>query len=642
MKKIKNKTFLKYKFLSSLKANEDNTLAGLIVTEIKKRSNRYLKNLFLFNGEHLELFKKDVGSFCFDGNTVVILDKEGVYSKIDLITKEVVDTFKLNIAGDIVSLGNGRYLISAESDLYHPDLHCYSKKQLSNYQEELKENEAYQVMDEYPFYFNGAGYINKKRNSLYVYDHNTKITERINTITIDVEGYDLCGNEIMYYGVDYDAVKGKTSRVYVYNFTKKNETVIYDKEDLMVHRIFYKDNKHYVAGTKGLRYGFMENPIFYEIKNGDLVEYLDFDTTLYNSVLSDCRYGAGNSYLNYNGEPYFLVPKGQKTAVYKLGKKMEVIHKNHESIDGFTFVNGKLVTFGFYDSKLQEIYYHLEDEVVQVSEFNEHIKKDYYVAEPIKHSIAVANTTVDGFVLLPYNYDETKKYPMILNIHGGPKMAYGDLFFNEMQIWASMGYIVAYCNPRGSDGKGNEFMDLRKGIASIAYQDLMQFTDSVIETYAAVDTTRLVVAGGSYGGYMTNYIIGQTNRFNCAISQRSISNWISMTTASDYGIDHPIEMEYEDIYNANEEMWDASPLKYANNAKTPTLFIHAFEDYRCPLFEALQMYTVLKCNGVDTRLVAFKNENHDLSRTGKPKARIRRLEEMGAWLEKYNGKEEEV
>ncbi|MBQ1826529.1 MAG: S9 family peptidase, partial [Erysipelotrichaceae bacterium] len=140
------------------------------------------------------------------------------------------------------------------------------------------------------------------------------------------------------------------------------------------------------------------------------------------------------------------------------------------------------------------------------------------------------------------------------------------------------------------------------------------------------------VTGGSYGGFMTNWIIGHTNRFCCAASQRSISNWMSMMLASDYGLDVPFEMGFEDIHNCTKEIWRVSPLQYANNCTTPTLFIHSFEDYRCPYPEGLQMFTAIRALGVEARMCLFKGENHELSRGGKPKHRSRRLKEITEWI----------
>ena len=141
--------------------------------------------------------------------------------------------------------------------------------------------------------------------------------------------------------------------------------------------------------------------------------------------------------------------------------------------------------------------------------------------------------------------------------------------------------------------------------------------------------------GGSYGGWMTNWIIGHTDRFAAACSQRSISNWISFFGNSDIGYYFTPDQAGTDPWTDATKLWDNSPLKYADRVKTPTLFIHSDEDYRCWLPEGLQMYTALKYHGIDSRMVVFHGENHELSRSGKPRARIKRLEEIIAWFRRY-------
>ena len=197
-----------------------------------------------------------------------------------------------------------------------------------------------------------------------------------------------------------------------------------------------------------------------------------------------------------------------------------------------------------------------------------------------------------------------------------------------------MGYFVFFCNPRGGDGRGNEFMDIRGKYGTVDYDDLMKFTDKVLETYP-IDSKRVGVTGGSYGGFMTNWIIGHTDRFACAVSQRSIANWFSKFGTTDIGYYFNVDQNASSPWDNPEKLWWHSPMRYANKAKTPTLFIHSQEDYRCWLAEGLQMFTSLKYHGVPARLCMFRGENHELSRSGKPKHRVRRLEEMTQWFEHY-------
>lgn len=235
----------------------------------------------------------------------------------------------------------------------------------------------------------------------------------------------------------------------------------------------------------------------------------------------------------------------------------------------------------------------------------------------------------------PVGYEEGKQYPAILDIHGGPRTVYGTVFYHEMQVWANQGYFVFFINPRGSDGRGNGFADINGKYGTIDYEDLMKFTDVVLERYPAIDQQRVGVTGGSYGGFMTNWIIGHTNRFKAAASQRSIANWISFAHTSDIGEFFTKDQQQADTWESVEELWWHSPLKYANQVTTPTLFIHSNEDYRCPYSEGLQMYSALVEHGVEARLCMFKGENHELSRSGKPRHRVKRLEEITNWMQQH-------
>lgn len=204
-----------------------------------------------------------------------------------------------------------------------------------------------------------------------------------------------------------------------------------------------------------------------------------------------------------------------------------------------------------------------------------------------------------------------------------------------MQLWASRGFAVIFCNPTGSDGRGDAFADIFGAYGDQDYRDIMAFTDEAIRHFDFIDPERMGVTGGSYGGFMTNWIIGHTHRFRAAASQRSIANWTGYYGTSDIGYFFQPDQIGADPWQDLEKVWAQSPLKYADKVRTPTLFIHSDEDYRCPLAEGLQMFTALRVHGVEARLCMFKGENHELSRSGKPKHRVRRLREITEWFEKY-------
>lgn len=240
-----------------------------------------------------------------------------------------------------------------------------------------------------------------------------------------------------------------------------------------------------------------------------------------------------------------------------------------------------------------------------------------------------------GWMMKPANFEEGKKYPLILEIHGGPHAMYANSYFHEFQMLAAEGYAVLFINPRGSHGYGQKFVDAVRGdYGGRDYADLMEAVDYALEKYDFIDEDRLGVTGGSYGGFMTNWIVGHTNRFKAAVTQRSISNWISFYGVSDIGYYFnawQIKSELEDA----ETMWKHSPLAYVGNVETPLLILHSEKDYRCPIEQAEQLFIALKHRKKETKFVRFPESNHELSRSGKPSLRVARLNYILNWFKEY-------
>lgn len=242
---------------------------------------------------------------------------------------------------------------------------------------------------------------------------------------------------------------------------------------------------------------------------------------------------------------------------------------------------------------------------------------------------------VHGWMMKPANYVEGEKYPLIVEVHGGPHTLYANSFFHEMQLLAAQGYGVLYINPRGSHGYSQAFVDAVRGdYGGGDFDDVMKATDYALATYDWIDETRIGLTGGSYGGFMTNWAVGHTNRFKAAVTQRSISNWISFFGVSDIGYyftDWQIGGDMLDV----EKLWHHSPLKYAKNVETPLLILHSEKDFRCPIEQAEQFYITLKSMGKEVGFVRFPDCDHNLSRTGTPNLRIERLDQIVGWFEKY-------
>jgi len=364
----------------------------------------------------------------------------------------------------------------------------------------------------------------------------------------------------------------------------------------------------------------------------------DFDYGLGSSVGSDCRYGSSTTIKVDGNYLYFITTEYGNAYLNRMDFEgnVEKLTTEKGSVDGFDVIDGKIAFVGFRGLKLQELYKLEDGKETQLTDYNGWVNREKKLSTPERITFQNKDgITIEGWVMKPVDFEEGKKYPAILDIHGGPKTVYGEIFYHEMQYWANEGYVVFFCNPRGSDGRGNSFADIRGKYGTIDYEDIMKFTDIVLEKCPFIDEERVGVTGGSYGGFMTNWIIGHTNRFKAAVSQRSISNWISKFCTTDIGYYFVDDQQAATPWSDVEKLWFHSPLKYADKVQTPTLFIHSEEDYRCWTAEGLQMYTALKYHGVESRLCLFKGENHELSRSGKPKHRIRRLEEITNWFNKH-------
>lgn len=243
-------------------------------------------------------------------------------------------------------------------------------------------------------------------------------------------------------------------------------------------------------------------------------------------------------------------------------------------------------------------------------------------------------TPLQGWLVTPPNMKRGRKYPGILEIHGGPTAQYGYTFFHEMLYLASRGYVVFYTNPRGGGGRGETFARTIIGDwGTIDYQDCMAAAD-YLEKLPYVKSERMGVTGGSYGGYMTNWIIGQTNRFRAAVTQRSVVDLRSFVGTSDMGYD--LSREFKGLPWTNPETYErCSPLTYAKNVKTPLLIIHSEQDLRCSIEQAEQLFVTLKLMKKKVEFVRFPEEPHGLSRHGRPDRRIARLEWILTWFDRY-------
>jgi dipeptidyl aminopeptidase/acylaminoacyl peptidase len=242
---------------------------------------------------------------------------------------------------------------------------------------------------------------------------------------------------------------------------------------------------------------------------------------------------------------------------------------------------------------------------------------------------------IQAWLQKPPGFDEKKKYPLILNIHGGPHAAYGNIFFHEMQWMAAKGYLVLYPNPRGSTSYGQEFGNIiQYRYPGDDYKDLMAGVDAVIQR-GYVDKKKLGVTGGSGGGLLTNWTVGHTDRFAAAVSQRDIASWENWWYTADFTLFQPTWFKappFEDPKDYRAR----SPITYIKNVKTPLMLVLGDADYRTPPDAGGdQMFRALKFRKIPTVMIRFPNESHELSRAGQPWHRVERLQHIVGWFDRW-------
>jgi dipeptidyl aminopeptidase/acylaminoacyl peptidase len=382
----------------------------------------------------------------------------------------------------------------------------------------------------------------------------------------------------------------------------------------------------------------------------DLTGHLDFDMAV--STLSDTKEAAFGSVLEWHPDGsglYVQVGHHGETQVgfvsVEGGVEILTEGRGHIGVGNLSRDGRKLAAIVGNATTLPEVAL-LEPELGTgamtakvLTDLNHEFHQEVRLSEPEEFWLeSTDGAKVQGWVMKPIDYLAPKRYPAVLEIHGGPHAQYGWAFFHEMQLLAAEGYVVVYSNPRGSKGYGEEFCAAIRGNWGTKDWDDMQTVTRWMQHQPYIHPGQMAVMGGSYGGYMTNWIIGHTDEFKCAITDRCVSNMVSMAGNSDFPFNKDGYFQgcawgpLEDI----KELWRQSPISYFENVKTPTLVIHSEGDLRCNIEQGEQVFTALQQQGIESRFVRYpKSTSHGMSRSGPPDLRLHRLKEITNWLGKF-------
>lgn len=643
-KQIEIKDFLDFRYVSNPTFSPDGNCVAFIVTTIDREKDAYTGDLWLLDvntkevlrlteqaGIKLYFFTKSgrlcaVGSKLSEGGS-----DETVFCEIFLNGEAPKELFRIPMAvSSIKMVDETTYAFTAVHD------NCKSER-----------NKGYEVLEEAPFWYNGRGFTSERRKGLYLFHRDSGEIDRISELWSDVGNYEICNGRLAYQAIPWQNYLEYpySPAIYTYDLKSKEHRLCMEVNTFNNFEMtFWKENELLLSGLKGVPgKGMGQNADFYTLNldTGNVKLFAKMDRIIgFNGSGSDAKYGGGRGSVLRNGEFYFISPMDDGSCLNKIDKTGQITTRLSDSkaepaaysVESFDVYRDQMILCKMERSALAELYLNGE----QVTHFNDEYLESHDVREPEYHSFTASDGfEIHGWCMKPRGYTEGQSYPAILHIHGGPKTVFGDIYHHEMQMWANAGYFVIYCNPRGSDGRGTKFADINGKWGTVDYDNLMEFTDEMLSAYADMDPKRVAVCGGSYGGYMTNWIIGQTDRFSAACSQRSMSNLIDFEYLSDIGHTSILSEHMTTVEEDMERLWKESPLKYAPNCTTPTLFIQSDEDYRCYMTDALAEFACLKRHGCKAKMCLFHGENHELSRSGKPSNRISRMKEILDWFDEY-------
>lgn len=655
LKKITNQSLFELKSVTQPIVVAD--YAFYVETETNKKDNKYISSIY-----RLDLKSKERVLFGDSGSINTQIRLSGDHKALTYLSNNTKDE-KLQLFSIPLTGGSATQLTSEENGV--SNYHWLKDSKTVYYQTNVKEEEeaeedksdlpSKRVFTKLKYKADGGGFLPEDR-LFQIKKLNVEATEEEPELVIK-ENRAL---SLLYVAKDesyllyFDRFDPEDEWVYggsIFKYdlaTKKASLITEDiPGGIFGHALPSEKEDYFLFTGNDFGYKFVTNNHVYgyDVKEKSLTNLTpDLDFGVGDSLVGDFQQNIGGPDIWWlkDGETFlFKTTEHGKITLYRgsVTGKVEKVFDQKMHITGLDLLENKTQAVVTYStpsvpSGLARIDLKTS-EVIDLYNPNVKFLDEHQITTPESFSFkSVKNWDIQGWYVSPV--DATEKHPAILYIHGGPQVSYGETFFHEMQALAGAGYGVIMLNPRGGSGYGQDFVaSILNNYGDEDYQDLMNGTDYVLENYASIDPERLYVAGGSYGGFMTNWIVTHTDRFKAAVTQRCISNWISFYGTSDIG---PSFVEFQlgrDLTDA-KELWEMSPVAHAENAKTPLLILHGEEDYRCPQEQGEQMYIAMKKQRVDTRFVTFPKSSHGLSREGLPNLRIERLDEVIDWFEVYN------
>lgn len=492
------------------------------------------------------------------------------------------------------------------------------------------------VSEEYPVFHNDSGLAGNIRNAVWQLtsgDDPVLLTEE--DFTVRLACVDPKQKLLAAAGCRYESAPSPFEEVRLYDLENGGCRRLLEDGVWSIQQLSFRNGSMVFAGFPMGEYaGSAQRLLELSPADGSLRVLSDEDRCYGNTVVCDFRFSSGRSFAVSGETVYSVFTRDEQSvlAAFREESGWQDICTDCDTVDFFAVSQQRIVWGGIRNGQRHELYEVAADGSAKaVSAFNLPLSN----TEVETLEIQSGGFSVRGFVLPPAGKPEAGiSAPAVLMLHGGPRMAFGRPAGHDMRLLSAVGAYVIWCNPRGSDGRGSEFYDL-KGYWGSEVPEIEAFVREAVRKYP-IDPGRIGVWGGSYGGYLTNCLIARSRLFRAAVSERSISFLPWQELFSDLPDAFRVKQFRRPKGDPMKGEWRGfSPLEEADHVTAPTLFIQAEKDYRCPQIHGEAMFRTLKRNGVPTRIVIFKGENHGVNRIGKPLNRIRRLKEAAVWFDRY-------
>lgn len=655
MSKVDIKDIFKIKSVSAPAAVPESEGATYSVTYLDEESNGYVTNLFMFDGSknrQLSYKKERISNVVHSpGGQRTLFIAKGEHDKPQVFLISLSGGEREQLTTEKDGVNSALFSKDGGTIYYHVSNEPLTDNELKE-QEKTKEQDDKEkfpepvVINRMKYKADSVGLLKEKYQTVKSVDLKTK---ELITLLSGKENYTLHasagGNTIIFTSDESeDRDFNFSQKLYIKKDGGNSTEIVKDEGSVM--KIDVSPDERYLLMThvgREFENATHANIILYNLENDASVSLTEnLDKPIGDYVAGDTQQSVEMNPTVWvsNTEFLFLVSEDGSVNLYKghvNGEIKPLLQGAHhiygmDAGDDYAYLTistpthpGELYQFNLENSELKP-----------VTDINSNYVKETDLVKPeaIEYK-SFDDKAVHGWFMKPADYEEGDEYPMVTNIHGGPHAFYANTYFHEMQLLAAKGYAVLYVNPRGSHSYSQDFVDAVRGdYGNGDYKDIMAGVDYVTSRHDWIDTDNLGVTGGSYGGFMTNWIVGHTDKFKAAVTQRSISNWVSFRGVSDIGYyfsDWQIKADFNDM----ETMWHHSPIKYVDNIETPLLILHSEHDYRCPVEQAEQLFIALKYKKKKTEFVRFPAADHNLSRTGKPNLRIERLRHLTSWFDKY-------